>query len=46
MTCAPWAAASLANCSCLSSIDSLSPVQVVWVIAARTVVMPVSVRLD
>src|ERR1700712_4829197 len=38
MTCAPSAAASRANCSCLSSIDALSPVQVVCVIAARITV--------
>src|SRR5476651_1288104 len=42
MICAPSLAASRANCSCLSSIDSLSPVQVVWVMAARTIVIGVS----
>src|SRR5215210_6376650 len=38
MTWAPRALASRANCSCLSSIEALSPVQVVWVMAARTIV--------
>ncbi len=39
MTWAPSAAASRANCSCFAIIDSLSPVHVVWVMAARTVVI-------
>src|SRR3990170_3999869 len=41
MICAPWAAASRTNCSCFAIMDSLSPVQVVWVSAARTTVMGV-----
>src|ERR687898_350827 len=39
MTCAPWAAASLAASSCLSVIDSWSPDQSVWSNAALTIVM-------
>src|SRR4051794_148714 len=38
MICAPCSLASRANCSCLSSIEALSPVHVVWVMAARTIV--------
>ena len=39
MTCAPSAAASRANSSCVSIIDSLSPVHSVWTTAARTTVI-------
>ena len=37
MTFAPWAAASRANFSCFSIIDSLSPVHSAWSSAARTI---------
>src|SRR6476661_6761981 len=37
MTCAPASAASWARCSCFWIIDSLSPVQLAWTSALRTV---------
>src|ERR1700741_5472740 len=36
MTWAPWREASTARSSCFSIIDSLSPVQLAWTSAART----------